>query len=79
MLLKIISKGALRLPDGPKKPLTQKPVKRKPLESVVRYLGKKKNLYLECLVFLYQFQLGVVYFIFSTLARYMVRMVKPAN
>ncbi|KAL7380543.1 hypothetical protein ABVT39_019423 [Epinephelus coioides] len=29
---------ALRLPDGPKKPLPLKPVERKPLESVVRYL-----------------------------------------
>uniref|UniRef100_A0A8P4G0P8 Metastasis associated 1 n=1 Tax=Dicentrarchus labrax TaxID=13489 RepID=A0A8P4G0P8_DICLA len=29
---------ALRLPDGPKKPLSLKPVERKPLESVVRYL-----------------------------------------
>lgn len=29
---------ALRLPDGPKKPLPLKPVDRKPLESVVRYL-----------------------------------------
>uniref|UniRef100_A0A8C4F6I9 Metastasis associated 1 n=1 Tax=Dicentrarchus labrax TaxID=13489 RepID=A0A8C4F6I9_DICLA len=33
---------ALRLPDGPKKPLSLKPVERKPLESVVRYLGKKE-------------------------------------
>uniref|UniRef100_A0A673ZK72 Metastasis associated 1 n=1 Tax=Salmo trutta TaxID=8032 RepID=A0A673ZK72_SALTR len=30
---------ALRLPDEPKKPLPLKPVDRKPLESVVRYLG----------------------------------------
>lgn len=29
---------ALRLPDRPKKPLPLKPVERKPLESVVRYL-----------------------------------------
>ncbi|XP_031165919.1 metastasis-associated protein MTA1 isoform X1 [Sander lucioperca] len=29
---------ALRLPDGPKKPSPLKPVERKPLESVVRYL-----------------------------------------
>lgn len=29
---------ALRLPDGPKKPVPLKPVDRKPLESVVRYL-----------------------------------------
>uniref|UniRef100_A0A3Q3LRB1 Metastasis associated 1 n=1 Tax=Labrus bergylta TaxID=56723 RepID=A0A3Q3LRB1_9LABR len=29
---------ALRLPDGPKKPVPLKPVERKPLESVVRYL-----------------------------------------
>ncbi|XP_023286556.1 metastasis-associated protein MTA1 isoform X1 [Seriola lalandi dorsalis] len=29
---------ALRLPDRPKKPLPMKPVERKPLESVVRYL-----------------------------------------
>ncbi|XP_028994135.1 metastasis-associated protein MTA1 [Betta splendens] len=29
---------ALRLPDGPQKPLSPKPVDRKPLESVVRYL-----------------------------------------
>lgn len=33
--------GALRLPDGPKKPVALKPVERKPLESVVRYLGRK--------------------------------------
>uniref|UniRef100_A0A8C6PI29 Metastasis associated 1 n=1 Tax=Nothobranchius furzeri TaxID=105023 RepID=A0A8C6PI29_NOTFU len=33
---------ALRLPDKPKKTLQQKPMERKPLESVVRYLGKKK-------------------------------------
>lgn len=32
--------GALRLPDRPKKPLPLKPVERKPLESVVRYLGE---------------------------------------
>uniref|UniRef100_A0A8C8DPM1 Metastasis associated 1 n=1 Tax=Oryzias sinensis TaxID=183150 RepID=A0A8C8DPM1_9TELE len=31
---------ALRLPDRPKKPLPLKPVQRKPLESVVRYLGE---------------------------------------
>ncbi|PWA29825.1 hypothetical protein CCH79_00007993 [Gambusia affinis] len=30
--------GALRLPDRPKKPSQLKPVERKPLESVVRYL-----------------------------------------
>lgn len=36
--------GALRLPDGPKKPVALKPVERKPLESVVRYLGRKQFL-----------------------------------
>ena len=35
--------GALRVPEGPKKPSPLKPVERKPLESVVRYLGKKKQ------------------------------------
>lgn len=36
-----ISAGALRGPEVPKKPLPLKSVERKPLESVVRYLGKK--------------------------------------
>lgn len=36
--------GALRLPDGPKKPVALKPVERKPLESVVQYLGRKQFL-----------------------------------
>uniref|UniRef100_A0A673CF27 Metastasis-associated protein MTA1-like n=1 Tax=Sphaeramia orbicularis TaxID=375764 RepID=A0A673CF27_9TELE len=35
---------ALRLPDNPKKPSPLKPVERKPLESVVRYLGKTQLL-----------------------------------
>lgn len=35
----LVPEGALRLPDSPKKPSPLKPVKRKPLESVVRYLG----------------------------------------
>uniref|UniRef100_A0A8D3CVZ4 Metastasis associated 1 n=1 Tax=Scophthalmus maximus TaxID=52904 RepID=A0A8D3CVZ4_SCOMX len=33
---------ALRLPERPKKTLPLKPVERKPLESVVRYLGERK-------------------------------------
>lgn len=36
----LVSAGALRLPDSPKKPSSVKPVKRKPLEAVVRYLGE---------------------------------------
>lgn len=51
VLLYWICSGALRLPDGPKKPVALKPVDRKPLESVVRYLGKKKAPRLFCLSF----------------------------
>lgn len=51
MFLQWVSAGALRLPDGPKKPLSLKPVERKPLESVVRYLGKKKKLSLTVSLF----------------------------
>lgn len=49
VFLQCISTGALRLPDGPKKPLPLKPVDRKPLESVVQYLGKKKKLVICCI------------------------------
>lgn len=40
LFFRLVPEGALRLPDSPKKPSPVKPVKRKPLESVVRYLGE---------------------------------------
>ncbi len=58
MFLQWIATGALRLPDGPKKPLSLKPVERKPLESVVRYLGKKKPI--TCCLFSLSFYFQLV-------------------
>lgn len=43
LLILVSFAGVVRLPDVPKKLQPLKPVVRKPLESVVRYLGKRRG------------------------------------